>query len=555
MGIFSAITTAITGLKAQSTALDHISGNIANSGTIGYKRTETSFADVVPERAPNRQSAGAVLSSSRATNDVQGEIVTAGEETYLSVNGDGYFIVAQVTGQSDTTPTFSGTDLYTRRGDFQLDKNGYLVNGAGYYLKGLAIDGDTGNVTGSTPEVIQITSDLVPAQQTTELTYRANLARFPLTSNADPEIAGSELFNYSAFTNDPTAATVTATQGFVRADDNTDFIENSVSGGAITAYDETGAPVNIQLRWTKLTSTTASQTALPLTGGLAGGDPISNAAEFAVGDIISFQDTGGTSLGNITITGAMTVDQFATAVNNTITNRTAFYDSNGTLRFAGIPGTITNNNATFAPQTLPAEDRWQLFYNSDSLAGGALPQWRRIEQDYVFGSNGQLNPPVTDVTQTLQINGITLSNLLIRHGTEGVTQFADSDGNVQVTGLNQNGFASGELTGVSVSSAGRVELAYSNGQIRQDSEVVLAAFSGDNALQKRDGGVYAATNESGEPILGATGNIIASSTEGSNVDIADEFTKLIVTQQAYAASTRILTTADEMLQETLRIVN
>ena len=69
-----------------------------------------------------------------------------------------------------------------------------------------------------------------------------------------------------------------------------------------------------------------------------------------------------------------------------------------------------------------------------------------------------------------------------------------------------------------------------------------------------DGTAFAATQESGEAILGAGGDIIASAREASNVDIADEFSKLIVTQQAYAANTRIVTTADQMLQETINMI-
>ena len=73
-------------------------------------------------------------------------------------------------------------------------------------------------------------------------------------------------------------------------------------------------------------------------------------------------------------------------------------------------------------------------------------------------------------------------------------------------------------------------------------------------LAKLDGGAFAETAESGGAILGAQGSIVSSTLEGSNADIADEFSKLIVTQQAYAAGTRIVTTADEMMQEAINMV-
>jgi len=72
-------------------------------------------------------------------------------------------------GFPDNSPVFGGNNLYTRRGDFQLDKNGFLVNGAGYYLEGLSIDPTTGNVTGSGATVLKVSNDLVPAQVTTTI--------------------------------------------------------------------------------------------------------------------------------------------------------------------------------------------------------------------------------------------------------------------------------------------------------------------------------------------------------------------------------------------------
>ena len=81
----------------------------------------------------------------------------------------------------------------------------------------------------------------------------------------------------------------------------------------------------------------------------------------------------------------------------------------------------------------------------------------------------------------------------------------------------------------------------------------LVKFNAPDKLKKLDGTAFAATQESGEAILGAGGDIIASAREASNVDIADEFSKLIVTQQAYTAGTRIVTTADELIRETLNM--
>src|ERR1051326_3974508 len=138
MGIFGALTTAVTGMRAQAFALENISGNIANSQTIAFKREDTGFGYLIPDDNPNQQLAGNVVANSRSTNTVQGDIQNASIGTFMAINGNGYFVVEKPTGFTGNTPTFGGTDLYSRRGDFNTDRNGFLVNGAGYYQIGRA---------------------------------------------------------------------------------------------------------------------------------------------------------------------------------------------------------------------------------------------------------------------------------------------------------------------------------------------------------------------------------------------------------------------------------
>ena len=466
MGIFGAMTTAITGLRSQSTALEHISNNIANSQTVGYKRTDTSFSELVPESSPREQALGVVQSASRPTNDIQGDISNSEIATFTAINGDGYFVVGEQTGTSDGNPVFGDEDLYTRRGDFEIDRNGNLKNGAGYFLKGLSINSATGNTSGSLPEVITITNDFLAASATTEIDYRANLPSFPLTSAQDDSVSNSELLDPtpadSTFSNDPTATG----DGVVTGADASTFVDRSISGGAITIFDSGGQSLNVQLRWAKT-------------------DSVAN---------------GGS-------------------------------------------------------------DTWNLFYLSDASATGTSTAWINAgtsasgDTDYVFGSNGQLSPSISSlVIPSLTIEGNNLGDVTLDHGSSGITQFSDSNGIVKVTSLTQNGFAAGELTAIAITDDGRVNVSYSNGRSIDLAQISLASFNSDADLQKLDGGSFRATTESGTAILSAQGSIIGRALENSNTDIADEFTKLIVTQQAYAANTRIISTSDEMIQEALNMI-
>ncbi len=154
----------------------------------------------------------------------------------------------------------------------------------------------------------------------------------------------------------------------------------------------------------------------------------------------------------------------------------------------------------------------------------------------------------------LTVNGTNVGNVMLDHGDGGVTQFADANGTTQVTALSQNGYAAGQYQSVAVDNNGRIVASYTNGQQVALAQVVTANFNAPNELKRMDGGLFGATSDSGEPILNTDGGVIGSSLESSNTDISTEFTKLIVTQQAYAAGTKIVTSANDMLQQALNMI-
>ena len=458
MGIFSAMNTAITGLNAQSTALEHISNNIANSQTVGYKRTETSFAELVQESNPRNQALGVVAATSRATNDVQGQTQNSSTETHMAINGEGFFIVSERQATVDGEPIFGNENLYTRRGDFELDTNGYLVNSSGYYLKGLSLNPDTGNQSGSVPELIKVSGDFLPAKPTTEIDYTLNLPSQPVTASVDPSVPNSELLNVASFGQNPLSTGTTPT-GIVLGADAQEFIDQSISGGSVTSYNATGVPVNIEFRWAKTDSVAA----------------------------------GGT-------------------------------------------------------------DSWELFYLADTDAGAAETAWKNSGQAYAFGADGKLSPAIDSITlSAVSVNGVDIGDMTMDHTSGEVTQYATVDGTAR-TSVSQNGYTAGEFVSVSLSDDGRINANYSNGRTLPISSVGLASFASANNLAKTNGGGWRETSSSGAPNISALGSIVSSALESSNTDIADEFSKLIITQQAYAANTRIVSTGDKMMQETLNMV-
>ena len=136
----------------------------------------------------------------------------------------------------------------------------------------------------------------------------------------------------------------------------------------------------------------------------------------------------------------------------------------------------------------------------------------------------------------------------------GLTQFAGSS--FSPKSLTQNGVAPGSYSGVETEANGDVVVKFDNGQSRTVARVPITTFTNADALQRQNGQAFTATKDSGAPQTLAAGSngagsLVVSSVESSNVDIGKEFTKLIVAQRAYSANTKMVTTADDMLQQTL----
>lgn len=583
MGIYGALSTAVTGLRAQSFALENISGNIANSQTTGFKRIDTDFVDMIPDAAQRRQTAGSVLAYSRSTNSLQGDIKGTSTETNMAINGNGFFVVEPAIGQSDGDTLFAGASYYTRRGDFELDKNGYIVNGSGYYLKGLPIDPATGNTSGSVPQVLRVSGAFLPAQPTTRVNYELNLPQLPKTSAYQNSLSsGSELLDARDFLaltpNTPATATGAAATG-------TDLSSTIAAAGDTLSISVNGAPVNF--------SFTSG-------GGTAGTTiDIDDAATSTIAGMLSHieaQLPAGTTVainaGVITVTAANATDDITIADNTTGTSSIGFGLADATFNptvstaFAltqRVPTISANDSDVFISQSIsggaitvyagngaPANvqvrwakvnstanggaEKWNMFILTNSEAVGTGTAWTKVGNDFTFGPDGSPNPPIeyTDLPN-LSVNGIAIGNVRLQHGAGGLTQFADPNGRAEVTTLTQNGYAAGEFVSVAVNDNGRVVVSYTNGQQLEVAQVVTASFNAVNALKRMDGGVFAATSQSGEPLLGTDG-VIGSAVEASNTDISEEFTKLIVTQQAYAAGTRIVSAADQMLKESLNMI-
>jgi flagellar hook protein FlgE len=228
-----------------------------------------------------------------------------------------------------------------------------------------------------------------------------------------------------------------------------------------------------------------------------------------------------------------------------------FYDSLGAAHTATLNFTKTAAGWDWSA-TLPAVD-----------TGGAVgdPPVEIGSGSITFDTNGVLAPPAT--APTLSVTGLAsgAGDMTINFG------LFDQDGNPRLTGFAatsaatsaiQDGYSSSQLRGFAIDSKGIVMGTFENGQVLPLAQLALANFANVEGLQKYKGNTLVAFGSSGQPSIGVAGTggrgtISGSSLEQSNVDIASEFTSLIVAQRGYQASSRVITTTDELYQDAINI--
>jgi flagellar hook protein FlgE len=181
MSLFGAMSTAISGLDAQSAAFSNISDNTANSQTIGFKSTNTSFIDYLTASSATENQSGSVVTRPDYLNELQGSIQQSADPLALAIDGQGFFAVSEQTGTSATTgqPSFDTQQYYSRAGDFALDQNGYLVNSAGEFLNGWAKDPSSGIINTSVLAPIKVTQTQFQPVSTSQVSLLANVPATP----------------------------------------------------------------------------------------------------------------------------------------------------------------------------------------------------------------------------------------------------------------------------------------------------------------------------------------------------------------------------------------
>ena len=547
MSLFGSLFTGVSALTAQSQALSMISNNIANISTIGYKGDNAAFSSLVTvSQRGVTYNPGGVRVRPLQTISQQGLVQGSNSATDVAVSGDGFFVV------KDTNDVNAQRDpLYTRAGNFSEDSTGYLRNASGFYLYGWLLDAD-GNIPAANADI----SSTQPVNVAFLNGVATGTTSVQLGLNLDSE---QTLGASSATFTDPTDAAELTSVLNGTPPFSIDF--------DVTVTDEAGTSTTTNISVTDANNLNDVAAAIDALTGVAA-SVINNQLVVNTENVNDTVVIENGTVGNVitNLFGSSTVTQLG-------------YDFRRTVRIFDSIGAQRDVIVNFKKQ---AVNQWLVEVRADDPTlvqpvdrTTGLVDTITGDDGYIasgvvfFNSNGSINSitgqlatPITVYwdpaysgagSQTVSFDlGIDPAG----NSTQGaVTQFS-SDYNVSF--VTQNGAELGQRTGITIDEDGYVIASFSNGEFRSLYKIPITTFSNPNGLQTRSGNVFAQTTDSGQYNLreagsGGAGLIQGGSLEQSNVDLSDEFTKMIVTQRAYSAGTKVISTADDMLQELMQI--
>ncbi|WP_028448603.1 flagellar hook protein FlgE [Chitinibacter tainanensis] len=492
----------LSGLNAAAKNLDVIGNNVANVNTVGFKGSRAEFADIYASTfgtAANIAGIGAKVTTI-AQQFSQGNTTTTNSPLDIAITGNGFFRMQDQTGSIS----------YARNGQFQLDKEGFIVNN-GQFLTGWPVDAGTGIfLEGSTPQPIQLQFSNIGARATGASGVTGAGLTMGLNLNAaDKVIPASITFSSTDPTtyNYSTSATVYDSLGVAHTQTYYFRKQDPAAGGATNTWD---------VRYT-------------LDGKVVNSDAsigVQSAATIAAA-------TTAASIGGATAASVNTAIAAAAATEGTAA---AAAVATAAATAAAAPG-ATAATVLAAAQTASA---------TAAAAAG-------LKTTLTFDTNGKPTGLPTGGS-TFSVSAAALNN-----GSSGLnfqmyfdksTQFGSP---YNVNTLTQDGYTDGILTGISVSKEGVVQGRYSNGQSRNVAKIVLSTFTNPQGLQPLGDNRWAESFNSGQPLTNApgrgnTGLLQAAALEDSNVDLTSELVNLITAQRNYQANAQTVKAQDTIMQ-------
>jgi len=535
MALMKSLNSGVSGLRAFQTKMDVIGNNIANVETAGFKSSRVSFSEMLNQTIGSGQGSESspqasmqvglgVRISSIDRDFSQGGFQTTGRKTDIALEGNGFFMIKD-----------GNQPLLSRAGNFAFNREGVLVDSFGRAVQGFNANESGDIIAGGTTEDIKVDFENIFPPQVTE--------NVSISGNLDADTSTSQVVkSQTTLTSDTGAIANETTLINDLSQTGVDFVDGDQINFDVILNDGTAATIS----HTFSAGDTVADVLASLNAGL-GGDATAN----MVDGIIQFRSSqlgnselnvngiSATGTGSINLTGFEITQEGNTGTQNMTTT---VYDGLGRAHTLLIELTQSDTNT------------WD--YNVSFLDGENVTNGQN--GTLTFDDAGNLTSNGSQAVEFDPGNGAgpVSFNLNFDGGDSGkLTQYS---GSITANIVDQDGFGQGQLVDFNIDGDGFINGVYDNGNNIRLGQLAIADVPNYNGLETVGNGVFRNTIASGD-IDVFTASVLSDVSvnsgvlEGSNVDLANEFTEMITSQRAYQSNARVITTADELLSEVVNL--
>ncbi len=581
MASTTAMFTGLSGLNANSRNLDVIGNNIANVNTTAFKSNRMLFSTVMSRTYSLGSPPGDVSGGSNPTqvglgvkiggtqrNFSGGTISPTGDPRDLAIEGDGFFVVNR-----------GGQDFFTRAGAFRPNRDGFLTTLGGETLRGYAIDDNFNIQSGALVDLSIPLGRMTVAEATRNVVFAGNLnADGPLpTQGSRISLGGTETAGFIAVAGaNPAPLAGNRVEGTTRLVD----LEDPAQPGSGTSLFSAGQ--SIELNGADKGAKTIPTATFAITAATTL-DDLRAFLEAAMGiDPAAGANPDGSTPG-VTIdpiTGQISVVGHPGDLNDLTIDQTdlRLVDASGALvsypfvsnKLESADGeSVRTTFVVFDSLGTPVEVDLTMHLESRSSTG---TQWRytidsgddsdlafRIASGVInFDTQGQIvdTTPVTIRIDRAGSGADTPLEIDLRfaEGDQAMTALTDSTSTLAAVG--RDGAPIGTLSAFGFGTDGTIVGSFTNGLVRPLGQLAIATFSNTEGLVDAGNNLFSTGVNSGPAITTTagsmgTGQVIGGALELSNVDLGEEFIKMILSSTGYSASSRVIRTADELMQQLL----
>ncbi|KAF1075720.1 flagellar hook protein FlgE [Halodesulfovibrio sp. MK-HDV] len=543
MSVMGSMYTGISGLTTHAERMSVLGNNIANTSTVGFKSGNVQFEDLFYSSKTLGASVGQIGHGARVSSIYQdfsqGAYENTGSVTDVALGGRGFFMV---------NDSLNGSKFYTRAGNFNFNKEGYLVNPQGLRVQGWEAGKTEASVTKGAIGDLKLDSFQSEPKESSIVSLSINLSK-KAVDKTTPAVAptGTQATDmFALFSKWDGSASPTKPLG----DDAYSYqktinvFDKAGSAHEVTVYFDKARDKDGKLTWEYIVTTNPDEdgrTAMEVPAVVA---PPAAAFTRKAKGLLMAGTMSFNSAGAMENMSAYTYDAGALATPANADAKASWkpaeFDENGFPIFTANFSNLTGVNDT------------------NDVSSGEKPE--RIALDFGMSSKSATKQYV-NATQTMADAETNVANIasIATADINKTNKSATSYDLASTThSMNQDGYTAGFLQEVTVDRNGVVSGRYSNGRREELFVLGLADFANRQGLSLQGGNLFAQSTSSGEAVIGTAntgrlGTVSSNTLELSNVDMSRQMVKLITTQRGYQSNSKVITTSDEMLQEAINL--